>query len=261
MLKILVMAALPEEYAYLRKITPRWRLTGDNPYRTFSFILPEKQVTLIETGMGGSFAADALKRALALSIPDLLIFAGFAGGLHESLSAGDVCAITHAVEYQPPDKPQNNPFTFVFPGELSDFLSERKVQRGWAVTVSSPPDKQRLAAFLAGGVGAVDMETAIIAGIARERGIAFLCLRAISDGVNDELGFDLKDITGERGNVVVAKVLKTILFNPAVIAAFYRSWKRSSKAGKNLGRIVADLLNLPAGTLKKIAAAARIELT
>ncbi|MEN6441389.1 MAG: hypothetical protein ABFD97_22710 [Syntrophobacter sp.] len=258
MLKILILAALPNEYACFRKMTPRWRLMIDKPYRTFSFLLPEKQITLIETGMGGNFAADALEKALACSRPDFVISMGFGGGLHESLAVGDVCATTHAMEHQGESKPEKR-FAFVFSDDLSAFLAAKKIAMVTAVTVAAPPDKPRLSALLADGKGTVDMETAIIADIARERGIPFMCLRAISDGLHDELGFDLKDITGETGEVVVAKVLKTILFNPAVVIAFYWSWRRSSTAANNLGRILSDFLDLPVSTLKRIAAGTRVE--
>jgi len=53
----------------------------------------------------------------------------------------------------------------------------------------------------------------------------------------------------------------TIIRNPPVVRAFYRSWRRSARAGKNLGLIMADLLNLPAATLRTIAGEIRIERT
>lgn len=259
MLKILVMAALPNEYAHFRQITRPWRVLSRKPYKTFTFVLPGKEIILIETGMGRDFASHALQNTLAFLKPDLLILVGFAGALHPKLRIGDVCAVTYAKGYGTEGKPEIDSFQFVFPDELSIFLAERAIIDVTAVTVTVPPDKIKLSALLTGQIAIVDMETSDIAALALGRRIPFLCLRSISDRLEDELGFDLEDITGEAGKIDIMKVIRKITSTPAVIASFYKSWKCSRLAGERLGLTLVDLLSLPDDTLRGITTGISVE--
>ncbi|MFZ2445438.1 MAG: hypothetical protein WAW37_03700 [Syntrophobacteraceae bacterium] len=261
MLKILVLAALPQEYAHFRRITPRWLLLCARPYKKYSHFLADREIVLIETGMGKNFAVDAFWSALAGARPDLVVFAGFAGGLHAGLAVGRVCVVRETMLLDAAANPGDQAFTFRFSHELSEFLAAKQIRPVTAVTVSAPPDKRALSPLAAEGPAVIDMETARVAEFASRLRLPFLSFRAVSDALDDELGFDLGDITGKRGKVDILKVLMTIIRNPPAVRAFYRSWRRSALAGKNLGLILADFLNLPADTLLSIAGESPIERT
>ncbi len=253
MLKIVVMAALPQEYAAFRKITGRWLLIEKKPFRKLSCFLHDREIVLIETGMGVHFAVDALLSVLA-SRPDLVIFSGFAGGLHPDLAVADVCVAKIAILLESAgENTRGRAFELRSPPELGAFFASRNVHPVTVVTVSEPPDKKALGAWISGGLAVVDMETAQLAGIASRERIAFLCLRAVSDAIDDELGFDLSAITGKGGKVNALKVLWTIIRSPSVLKAFHRSWLRSRRAGKSLGAVLADLVKIPANDLYGIA--------
>ena len=253
MLKILVLSAIPQEYAHLRKITPPWRLLRRLPFKTFSFTLPGKEITLIETGMGAVFAVNALLAELARSRPNLLILSGFGGGLHRGLATAQICAVKKTRIFDPAAQFGSEPIELHYSSQLSEFLLKRQIMPVSALTVLAPPAKSALAALMGDEISVVDMETASVAGIALKKSLPFICLRAISDGVYDELGFDLADIMGRAGKVDPFGALRTMIFKPAVVGAFYRSWRRSNLAGAKLGRVLADFLELPEETLKEIA--------
>lgn len=253
MLKIVVMAALPQEYAYFGKAAGRWVLLQTKPFKKLSCPLPDKEILLIETGMGAGFAADALMSVMSYG-PDLLISCGFAGGLHPDLAVGAICAPQKTFMFDPVGgKHEGKIYTFRFPEDLNTWFAAKSILPVTALTVSAPPDKRLLSSFTGGEPAIVDMETAELVRIASREGVPILCLRSVSDSLSDELGFNIAEITGKGGKVDAFKVLKTIACNPSVARAFYRSWLRSRMAGRNLGAVLADFTRIPAEDLRGMA--------
>jgi hypothetical protein len=98
----------------------------------------------------------------------------------------------------------------------------------------------------------VDMESHFAAMFAHEHRIPLLCFRAVSDTHDQELGFDLTEVSDARGHVDPWVVCRTILRNPAVIQAFMASWRRSHRAERNLARLLTAFANLPASRIRAI---------
>ncbi len=259
MIKIVVMAALPQEYGAFFRAMGRWTPLDRKPYKRFSCSFEDREILLVETGMGAGFAADGLNSALAFK-PDLVISCGFAGGLHPELSVGAICTL-EKIFMLDPKKPEHERkvYRYHFPEDFGAWLLNECIIPVTAVTVSQPPDKRMLSSLFEGEHALVDMETSELVRIAHREGIPLLCLRSVSDSVDDDLGFDLADITGEGGRVDVLKVLQTMASNPMVVFAFYRSWLRSSLAGKNLGATLVDLMKIPSAELCRMAGEIRIE--
>jgi nucleoside phosphorylase len=253
-MKILILAALPQEYSPLKKLLRGRRLPGKKPLKKFAFNLPGREIVLIESGMGAESAEEALRLETAAFSPDLLIFSGFAGGLHPELKIGAVCYAAAARKTTSEDL-----FNFRFSRELEDFLSQNHIIPVLAISSDMPGDKRALSALAAGQMAVSDMETAKLAETALQKRAPFICFRAVSDCLDHELGFNLSDISDERGRVRLSGVLCTILRRPATLKAFFLSWRRSSAAARNLCRSVAAFLRIPAPTLAGMAAGIRIE--
>jgi len=269
MLNILILATLPQEYASLKKMIPaRFRLINRKPFKQFEFGLPDKEIRLIETGMGEECVEKALKWAFARRIPDLLIFAGFCGGLHTELQTGDVCIVERTGVSPASGDRKHGVFAFRFPDELRIFLAERRIKSIESLMIATPVDK---ATFCPGPkdkrrdsespqpLAAVDMETHALAAIAYREQLPFLCFRSVSDELNHEIGFALEDITGPEGKVKMCRVLKTILLHPRTIKAFFLAWRRSVKAGRSLCAALAAFLALSGVSLGHIARGIGIE--
>lgn len=253
-MKILLMAALPQEYSPLKRLVPSFRFIAKVPFPTYAADLPDKSVVLLETGMGEARARRAFAEGAARFSPDLVIFAGFGGGLHPDLGVGSVCVVERSIQTA-----SGTEFRFGFGGALSQHLHGNGISKVVAFTAARPESKARLSGLAGGELAVVDMETSAIADEATRAGAAFLCLRAVSDAVGDELGFDIADITDGEGTVVPGKVVRTILQKPATLRSFYLSWLRSRTAAKNLCREVAALLRIGAGSLGAMTRSISIE--
>jgi nucleoside phosphorylase len=253
-LRILMLTALPQEYSPLKKLFPSWRLVRKRPSKKFSLKLPGKEIILIECGMGAKSAQEALGAELAGSSPDLLIFFGFAGGLHPDLPIGVVCfAVSVRAIFL------EEVFQFRVPDALSDFLAQNHIRPVLALSAETPGDKQALSALASGQMAVLDMETATVAEIAWHNKIPFICLRAVSDPIGHHLGFNLSDISDERGRIRLTGVLFTVMRKPATLRAFYLSWRNSRLAARNLCGSVAAFLGISAPLLAKIAGEIKIE--
>ncbi|MFZ0931392.1 MAG: hypothetical protein WAN11_22500 [Syntrophobacteraceae bacterium] len=253
-MKILILTALPQEYSPLRKLFPSWRLVRKRPSKKFAFKLPDKEIVLIECGMGSKSAKEALGAELGGGTPDLLIFSGFAGGLHPDLQTGVVCFTVSARGIF-----SDKVFQFRVPNALTDFLAQNHIRPVLTFSAESPGDKQALSVLASGQMAVLDMETATVAEIAWTNKIPFICLRAISDPIGHDLGFNLNDIADERGRIRLCGVLFTVMRKPATLKAFYLSWRSSRRAARNLCGSVAAFLGIPAPLLGKIAGEIKIE--
>jgi nucleoside phosphorylase len=240
--RILILTALPQEYSPLRKLFPSWRLVRKRPLKKFAFNLPGKEITLVEAGMGPNSVKEALSDELSRFSPDLLMFCGFAGGLHPDLTEGVVCYTHSAREIS-----SEEVFKFRVSQDLSDFIVQNQIRPVFALSADGPVDKQMLSCTAVEQPAVLDMETATVAELASQNKIPFVCFRAVSDAVDRDLGFNLSDISDERGRVRLAGVLGTIIRKPSALKAFYLSWRRSRLAARNLcGSVAAFLHVLPA---------------
>ena len=147
-------------------------------------------VLAVETGMGSANVAAALDWLLAGPRfggvpyqPSLLIFAGFAGALTDSLRVGDIVLADEIVDAQ------GNRWQPTWPAPLADGPWNPPLHRGRLVSVNrmaaSVEEKRRLGS--AHQAIAVEMESAIFAERCTRAGLPFACLRAISDEVGTPL--------------------------------------------------------------------------
>jgi adenosylhomocysteine nucleosidase len=252
--RILILAALPQEYSPLKRLIPSWRRIQRRPFAKFAVNLPGKEVILAECGMGPKSAGKVLEAELASFNPDLVIFSGFAGGLHPDLKVGIVCFVTSAGRVN-----ADAVFDFSVPDAIAHFLAQNHIRPVLAISATAPGDKRALSALACGQPAVLDMETSMIAEAALHHGIPFICFRAVSDAVGDELGFNLGAITDGRGRVRLAGVLAAVIRKPSTVKAFYLSWRRSRLAAGNLCRSIDAFLKVPVPVLGRLTCEIRIE--
>ncbi|MCE5334372.1 MAG: hypothetical protein LLG06_07250 [Desulfobacteraceae bacterium] len=250
---ILILCALPQEYAPLKRVLPSFRSVAKTPFPTYSIELPGKKILLLETGMDVGHARGAFAAATVDFSPELIVFAGFAGGLHPELGVGAVCVVDRVR-----DMVSGEEYEFSLGGRVSDLLSGEGVRKVFALTISDPERKRSLSARAGGRLAVMDMETSAVAEEAMRSGISCLCLRAISDGVNDDLGFNVGDITDGAGRVSIRKVLRMVVQKPATVRALYQSWVRSRAAAMSLCSVLCSLLQMPAGRLGEMTREIRV---
>lgn len=201
---ILVCFAVPEEKAFFR---------------------PPPQVAVLVSGMGKANAEKALRKYLETHNPKLVLTCGFAGGLNPTLENG-------ALVYD-----ADAGFS------LLDKLNRTGARAGTfhcadRILVSAS-DKQNC--FLQTRADAVEMESAVMRRICRERGIPSATLRVISDTANEDLPLDFNRLVDAEHRMQWGKLAFALLRSPGRIPELMRFQKRVQAAAKNLGQALEQI--------------------
>jgi hypothetical protein len=93
------------------------------------------------------------------------------------------------------------------------------------------------------------METAGIARVAAEQGIPLLALRAVSDGLQAPIPFDLEAVIDEDSNLQIGKLIKMALRHPRIILQSIRLSQNVERAAKNAAIALVAALSLPSPAL------------
>jgi adenosylhomocysteine nucleosidase len=181
-----------------------------------------------------------------------LLICGFAGALN-GLAVGDVVVAERVLDYCGQDNPTHEyrADSQLLATAESVRLSDLTVQFGALATLHrvllNRADKDAFSQQ--GAAVCVDMETAGAARMAGERGVPWLAIRAISDGIDDEMPLDFNAFTDADGNVDRGRIVRATLAQPWKIPALLRLGARSSLAARNLAAFVEAFLKaLPDGS-------------
>jgi adenosylhomocysteine nucleosidase len=205
----LICFALKEEAAPFRKIAAG-----------------KSDVSILLTGIGRQNAEKSLREFLATHSPNLVLTCGFAGGLNPDLKLGDVIF----------EIPQPSTFNLQLstygatPAKI--FCADRI-----ATTVA---EKKKLRAET--GADAVEMESAAIHAVCRERGIPCATIRVISDTANEDLPLDFNALSKPDKNLDFGKLFLAIAKSPGKIGALMQLQKKTKFAAENLARVLAKLI-------------------
>lgn len=201
---------------------------------------------LVESGMGLDNAAGAAETLIGYGRPDLLISAGFCGGVQAGELVGDVVVakqivISHESGFEEiPVQLSGSGQTFV---ALQAAAGER-VAGGVFVTTPALVSKKLLSVTLPGHYRhpVVEMESGAIAIIAVEHAIPLLAIRAVSDDAGEEFGFALDEFcdAGMR-RIRSSRVLLTIMRKPWIVPQLVRLGCGSRSAARSLTAALSRL--------------------
>jgi adenosylhomocysteine nucleosidase len=247
-MNIALIAAMPEEFRALARCLERGEPVGTNGLKGCRCRAAGHDILLVESGMGFDNAARAAKAVIEATRPDLLISAGFCGGINPELRVGDVVvatALTVVTEAGLREVPVE------IPAVGSTFVTRLTAQGSrvygglFAGTPSIVP-KKRLGELLPSfaPTPVVEMESAAIAAVAGEHGIPFLALRSVSDPADEELGFTLDEFCDSRLRIRPHRVLLTCLRKPRIIPQLIRLAGNSRVAAAALTAAMERLLPL-----------------
>ena len=185
-----------------------------------------RDVRTLITGIGRKSAEAALRKALASVQPSLVLSCGFAGGLNPELPAGAV----------------------VFDADQAAGLEDGLTKAGAhparfhcvdrvATTVA---EKRRLRD--ATGADAVEMESAVLRALCRERHLPSATVRAISDTASEDLPLDFNALMTPRQKLSYVRLAGALVAAPGKIAALRRLQRQTTLAAKNLARVLAEVI-------------------
>jgi adenosylhomocysteine nucleosidase len=238
-MKIAIITAMPQESRAILKRAERIEKTPINGHRCCHCRIAGHDITLVEAGMGMLNAGWAAS-ILAAELPDLLISAGFGGGVLPGLKVGDVVLAERVLHCT------GNGFEQVavnFHGQ-SGGNNPGLPLRGEFITSDGILNKHQLMVILPRDIHrpVVEMESAAVARVAAEHGIPFMGVRAISDPWDEELGFSIDEFCDDNKKIRPLKVLATILRRPRIIFQLIRLAWNSRVAASRLGAAVERLL-------------------
>ena len=192
-----------------------------------------ERISLYITGMGAERARHGAERLLSEGA-DALVSIGTAGALHRGLTSGTVVVAEKVI--------LNN-------GETYDFTADwraRALEKLAAAPLSVHPGnlahsdsvlcsrQEKSALFQKSGAVAVDMESAVIAALARDKNLPVLALRAVVDTASMVIPAPILEHSDPYGRVSLSYLLFSLLKHPGKIPDFIRIARGFRTASDNL---------------------------
>ena len=230
-MSILICFALKEEAAPFQKIAAK-----------------HPGVVPVIVGIGRANAESSIRRALTTPVnspdnpasPDLVITCGFAGGLNPKYQLGDVLFELFPTELA--TSPISSP---ILPADLTAKLMTAGAQAATffcadriATTVA---EKQALRA--ATGADAVEMESAAIHAVCRERSIPCVTVRVISDTAGENLPLDFNVLAKPDRSLDFQKLFWAIAKAPWKISALLALQKKTTSAAQQLATVLEKVIS------------------
>lgn len=211
-------------------------------------------VALLALGIGKECARIAAEMTIRCYRPDLIISAGFGGGLQPDIHDGDIVVGTEILELR---RDQGDRITWdtthkpVHPTRIhADESLEIRVHYGKIMTtdemVLRAANKARIGK--ATGALAVDMETSAVAATCASRRTDFLAVRCITDNVHEDLPNEFNDYF-VLGQLRPNRVFSSCARDPRVLADLARLGYRAKHSGAKLAKFLEAAvaqLHLPA---------------
>jgi adenosylhomocysteine nucleosidase len=165
---------------------------------------------LVSDGPGASLAGRAAAEALSRASVRCILSTGLCGALDARWKPGDVVHAAEVIDGQGTRWESLDPGAGTEPVRL---LSVGRV----AATID---EKRGLA--VATGAAVVEMEAAAVAAEAARNGLPFYCLRAVSDGLEEELPMDFNRYRDSKGRFSRLRIAAACALRPWAVPALLR---------------------------------------
>ena len=202
----LICFALKEEAAPFRKIAAR-----------------KPGVFTLITGIGRQNAERSVREFLLAGSPKMVFTCGFAGGLNPDLKLCDV-----GFEIENPKSEIENKLVAAGAKPMKFFCADR--------IASTVVEKRKLRAET--GADAVEMESAAIQAVCRERGFPCATVRVISDTADENLPLDFNALAKPDKGVDFGKLFLAIVKSPGKVGALLELQRKTKSAAEQLAAIL-----------------------
>ncbi len=222
--------------------------------------LAGQPVALLALGIGKECARIAAEMTIKCYRPDLIISAGFGGGLQDDVRNGDIVIGTEVLDLCADDGKDvrwRSTYRLSPHEELTDANGEFRVHRGKMLTademVLRAKHKKRYGQ--ATGALAVDMETSAVAAVCAARDTDMLAVRCITDNDHENLPREFNDFF-IVGQLKPSRILSACARRPRLVADLARLGYRAKHSGQNLARFLEHAvreIQLPAATAPNLS--------
>jgi adenosylhomocysteine nucleosidase len=235
------LTATSVEFNAVGRVLPRVRSAPRRSPTGLESQTVSSHILLIQTGVGPDKARSVTKQILQNESWDVVISTGFAGALNAgpigSLIVGSEVLFGQSAGLESDYDLQR---IVCHPDWVNTSLSiqlmgPHPLQCGKFVTmdrVLTHASQKQILGKRTGAV-AVDMESGAIGQVAQQHGLPFLIVRAISDGVNEDLPVDFNLFLKPSGWVGGAR---QVVSTPRCWKGFWRLYRNSKQAGLQLSR-------------------------
>ena len=247
-----LIAALPQESQALLRCIREWKRTTLGPFRGARFQLMDRDCLLVTTGMGLERAADGTRALLAARSPQLLVSFGIAGGVKDDLRIGDVVVAGDACSLDKGLAGQSWPLASL--SQTAWDAAAQVLEPEGARLLPGTALTTRGSQLVLGPLEQIthpilEMETAGIAQVAAEMGIPLASIRAISDGPQAPIPFDLEALLDEKYNLRIGKMLMLVLRRPQIIFQSRGMLRNSRIAADHAAKALVAALSQPSAVL------------
>jgi adenosylhomocysteine nucleosidase len=213
----LLCFALKEETAPFQKIAADKAATA------------QADISILLTGIGRQNAEKSLREFLATHSPKLVLTCGFTGGLNPALKLGEVVFELAGPVANDQKLVANLAAAGAKPVKF--FCADRI-----AITVA---EKKKLRDET--DADAVEMESAAIHAVCRERGIPCATIRVISDTAGEDLPLDFNALSKPDKNLDYGKLFLAIAKSPGKISALMQLQKKTKFAAEQLAGVLTKI--------------------
>jgi adenosylhomocysteine nucleosidase len=238
-----ILAALPlEVQPFLRRRRARRRRGAALPL--WEFRLPGGRGVAVAAGMGQAAARAGFAWVAEKFQPEMVLAVGFGGAVLPAPAPGEVVLGLEFFAYDPSGPGLEAILLPALPPQGAS-LPEQAARRGLRLTpgtlVSTPEvmNKVQLRALLKGlPTPVVDLESAVLACLAREQGLPFLALRAVTDGGGEEIPGFIKTAVRQGKTPTPFTALGWLRGDPRRLRHLSRLWHRSRRAAAALAGVL-----------------------
>jgi adenosylhomocysteine nucleosidase len=182
-------------------------------------------VSTLIVGIGRANAEKTVRGFLSKNSPALVLTCGFAGGLNPDLKLGEVVFETSDENLRVKLVAANaKPAKFFCADRIATTVSEKKSLREQT------------------GADAVEMESAAIQEICRERKIPCATVRVISDTAHEDLPLDFNTLAKPDKNLDFGKLFFAIAKSPNKIPKLMALQKKTKFAAQQLAGVLAKIV-------------------
>jgi 5'-methylthioadenosine/S-adenosylhomocysteine nucleosidase len=204
--------------------------------------LAGQPVALLALGVGKECARIAAEVTVKCYRPDLVISAGFGGGLREDLGGGDIIIGTDVLDLYADDGKNvrwRSTQELHQQPRLAAITGNFKIQSGKILTADEMVLKAATKARIGKATGAltVDMETSSVAAVAAAHETEFLAVRAITDTAKENLPEEFNDFF-VVGQLQPTRIIAACARRPRLVLDLARLGYRANQAGDSLARFL-----------------------
>lgn len=245
-----LVVAMPEEVRPIARVLGHFSREKIDRFPLYRFPMEDREIHLVQCGMGMEKAAAATTALIDGERPDIIISAGFGGGVREELSTGDIviagCIVSLGDGNSADTAAIDNAYLL---RNIVESLPLRNfaIVGGSIVTSRGIVRKREIDRALSREMRnpVLDMETSAVAEACSRKAVPFLALRAVSDPADEELLFSIEEITDRDLNISIRRILSAILRNPRILPQMFRLARNAKTAGENLALVVERLVRIP----------------